>query len=297
MIEIPKCPLCKNQNNEKCFSIKNYDVFVCHVCELFFINPYPINSQVHNKILDYNYNEIKILEPIKHYYAEVHYYKKYFSLITSECKNVSSVLDIGCGTGHLLELLKRKYPNLNCIGIELNTDRAKMARKVSSCEIHQIPVEKFSSKENFDVIIMINVLSHIPSFDKLFNTINSLLKENGKLMLKVGEMKKNVKKKAIFGWGIPDHLHFLGLNTINFLCNKYNFKIYKHHRISYSDELFSKNKWKTLGRSNIRNLIKKIIIFIPFALPTLAKSYDLIFGKEIYSSFIILSNSKKNSRN
>lgn len=288
-MQTPVCPLCKSQDNEERFLKTGYRVFVCHVCELFFINPYPTNSdQVHHRVSEDNYGEIDIIDSTKQYRSEVEFYKRYFSLIALECEGARFMLDVGCGTGHLLERLSI-YPDLFRVGIELNIARAEMARKVSGCEIHQVPIEKFSSATKFDVITMIHVLSHIPSFDSLFNSIRSLLPKNGKLVLKVWEMRKDVKKGDMWDWQIPDHLHFLGLNAIDFICRKYGFRIDKRHRIPYSDELFSLHRWKAPGRSAVRNIIKQIVVHIPFTLPVLARCYEMVHGRRIYTSLIVLS--------
>ena len=288
-MQTPICPLCKSQDNEECFSERGFTVCACNVCELFFIDPYPASSdKVHERVLEYNYDEIEILDPERRYRAETQYYKTYFPLLDQECEGAKSILDIGCGTGYLLERLT-KYPNLIREGIELNNDRAKMARRVSGCKIHKIPIEEFTSDTKYDVITMINVLSHIPSFDSLFSSIRSLLNKNGKLILKVGEMKKNVRIWDAFDWGIPDHLHFLGLNTMEFISRQYGFKINKHQRVPNSDDLFSPHTWKSPGRSTFRNIIKQIVVHTPFALPVLARCYDITHRKRIYSSFIVLS--------
>ncbi|UCH95916.1 MAG: class I SAM-dependent methyltransferase, partial [Candidatus Aminicenantes bacterium] len=201
-----------------------------------------------------------------------------------------SVLDIGCGTGRLLELLGQKG-NLLRVGIELNIERASFARKTAQCDIYQIPVEKFIRHQNreFDIITLMNVLSHIPSFDRLFDAIHSLLADHGKLILKVGECTRNVKKDAYHDWGIPDHLHFLGMNTLAFICREYGFKILRHERLPLSEELFSKDRWETPGRSPIRNIIKQVVAATPLALPLLKKIYDLRSGQAVYSSFVVLT--------
>ncbi len=102
-------------------------------------------------------------------------------------------------------------------------------------------------------------------------------------------MSRGVKKDAVFDWGIPDHLHFLGINTIKFICAKYGFKTILHDRQPFSDDFFSRSRWNTPGRSAIRNMVKRVVANTPFALSILARLYDLRYGKKIYSSFIVMS--------
>ena len=120
------CPLCSNQENEKCFSERNYDVLACKNCELFFIHPY--GNDVHEKVSTYDYDNLEILDPTKHHVSSISYYKrKYFSYIRNECTTSKSILDVGCGTGALLGLLYEENPNIRRVGIELNTERAEFA--------------------------------------------------------------------------------------------------------------------------------------------------------------------------
>ena len=134
-----------------------------------------------------------------------------------------------------------------------------------------------------------NVLSHLHSFDKLFGSLLALLNDNGKVIFKVGEFSKQAKKTDIIDWEIPDHLHFLGHNTINYICQKYNFRIDTHERIPYSEYLFSRDRWMSPGRSKLRNTIKKIIVYTPFALKTISIIFNLTRGGDTYSSFIVIS--------
>lgn len=286
------CPLCSKQESEKCFSERNHDVLVCKNCGLFFIHPF--GNDVHEKVSTYDYENLKILAPAKHHVSSKSYYKrKYLSYIMSECTTAKSILDVGCGTGALLELLYDENPNIRRVGIELNKDRAEFAESVCNCEVYQVPIEEFSYDSKFDVITMINVLSHIPSIDNLFTSIRNLLATDGKLILKVGEMTTDVRKDAIFDWGIPDHLHFLGIDTIRFICSKYGFRIIRHERQPLSADIFSFNRWLTPGRSSIRNIVKRVVALTPFALLILRKLYDIKHGKSIFSSFIVISPTEK----
>jgi 2-polyprenyl-3-methyl-5-hydroxy-6-metoxy-1,4-benzoquinol methylase len=49
------------------------------------------------------YEEIELLDPHRRYLSEVLYYKRHFALIYEECQGARSLLDVGCGTGHLLD--------------------------------------------------------------------------------------------------------------------------------------------------------------------------------------------------
>ena len=281
------CPLCSSIESEKCFSERNYDVFACKTCELFFIHPY--GTDVHKKVSTYDYDNLRILDPMRHHIASKIYFKtKYLSYIENECASAKSILDVGCGTGALLELLYEINPNIQRVGIELNAERAEFAKRVAKCEIYQVPIENFSYVGKFDLVTMINVLSHIPSFENLFSSIRNLLAIDGKLILKVSEMTADVKKDAVFDWGIPDHLHFLGMNTINFICNKYGFKVIRHERRRLSTDLFSRSRWIAPGRSSIRNVVKRAVTLTPFALPILRRLYDVRHGNKIWSSFVVI---------
>jgi len=285
----PSCPLCAGREQGLRFSDKGYKVLVCRKCGLLFIHPYPPDgSQVHLRVASNNGAQIRVLDAEQQYRLEVQYYKKYFPLIAQECEKAKAILDVGCGTGYLLERLSI-YPSLYRAGIELNSARAEFAKKISKCEIYQVPIEEFASPTKFDVIAMINVISHIPSFDGLFHSLRSLLAENGRLILKVGEMASDAQKGDLTDWGIPDHVHFLGLNTLSYICQKYRFQVVKHDRIPLSADIFTQDRWRAPSRTPWKNVVKQVVSRAPMALPILATWYDLTHGKRAFSSFIVLS--------
>jgi cyclopropane fatty-acyl-phospholipid synthase-like methyltransferase len=196
------------------------------------------------------------------------------------------VLDVGCGTGRLLELIAGQ-PEIERVGIELNRSRAEFARRISRCEIHEVPIEKFECRQPFDVIFMMNVFSHV-HIDPFFSAVHRLLQDQGKLILKVGEVTRTVSKHATHDWGIPDHLHFLGMRTASILAQKYGFRITRHDRWPHSQELFAASTWQAPGRSRLRNLVKRTVAGVPGALPVLAKAYELWHGQTIYTSLIVM---------
>jgi len=287
-LKLTICPLCSSQNGVPLFTQRTYTLMHCEACDLAFIHPYPKNAtQHHEAVSEYDYAELEVVRCAKQYENEKLFYERYFELIDGECRKASSVLDVGCGCGHLLERLA-VHRQLERAGIELNRERAEFARKTARCEIFEAPIEEFGAGRRFDVIALINVISHIPNIDSLFQRLRCLLREGGKVVIKTGEMKRDVKKSAIFDWEFPDHLHFLGWRTLEYICARHGFRVHKHLRTTLAKERFAASTWRMKGRSGTRNAIKAAVARVPFALSILATCYEAVHHGSISSSFIVL---------
>ena len=284
------CPLCGTRAlRPAIFRERDHDVVGCDHCDLYFIRPYPADSSsVHENVSEFRYEDLEILDAERQYRGEIELFDRAYPALRDACRGASSVLDVGCGTGRLLELFG-EHPGMYRAGIELNKERARFARTNAKCDIYQVPVEQFESDRKFDVIILYNVLSHLHSFDRLFTALGRLLADNGRVILKVGEMQRGFNHRAIFDWGIPDHLHFLGIRTVDFIAARFGFDVTLHQRIPYSAELFRRERWKAPGRSRGRNVVKRIVATTPGALTLLAAVYDMHYGGRIFSSFIVLA--------
>jgi SAM-dependent methyltransferase len=92
------------------------------------------------------------------------------------------ILEIGCGTGYLLSLIKNLGGNVT--GIEPG-EHALAAKEKYGVELIRdfFPSPKINGK--FDLIIMSIVLEHFVDPVSLLSTIHPFLKENGKLIISV----------------------------------------------------------------------------------------------------------------
>jgi len=286
-LALAACPLCGSPGATPLFREGKYTLVRCGECDLSFILPYPNVKQHHAAVSEYDYPELQVLHCWAHYKNEKLFYARYFDLIDSECHAASSILDVGCGCGHLLERLAM-HRQLVRAGIELNRERAKFARTIAKCEIFEAPIEELDCTRRFDVIVLMNVLSHIPDIRQLFDKLRGLLAEQGKVILKTGELRPSVKRSAVFDWEFPDHLHFLGWRTLEYISLKYRLQVRKHLRTNLSNERFASTTWKMKGRSGVRNAIKSGVALLPFALPLLARCYEAVHKGSVSSSFIVL---------
>lgn len=281
------CPVCGAPQQTPLFAERGHQLVSCDQCELAFVSPYPEPQAVYDTVAEYEYDSLEILAEDRHFRSSELFYADYYPKIVAELGQARSYLDVGCGTGYLLTQLA-EFPQLRRVGIELNSGRAAYARRKSGCEILQIPLEKYEPAEPFDVVSIMNVLSHVPNVNHFLETLKRMLSPQGKLLVKIGEIARHVRADAIYDWQIPDHLQFLGLKTMAYLAERHGFRILRHERVPISAELFSRNRWMAPGRSSARNLVKSLVARTPGALAMLRRTYDWRHRQSIYSSFIVL---------
>jgi SAM-dependent methyltransferase len=285
---VPVCPLCGYCETLQAFRDNGCWLRNCSVCGLFFVDPYPNRISHYARVSSGASDQITILDCERRHLGERLYYERHLAPIIEECRGAKSLLDVGCGTGYLLGALS-KLPNLYTEGIELNEQAARFARRVSGRPISEVPFEEFRSGRKYDAITLINVFSHVPSFDRMFRSMKDALRPGGKVILRTSEMSHNVSRWNQVHWGIPDDIHFLGLDTLHFLCAKYGFTVTRHDRTPFEDELFLRSRWEQVGRSALLNGIKLATRRIPLALPTLKQLYTAMLGQRLFVSFIVLT--------
>ncbi|MGH9757182.1 MAG: hypothetical protein ACRD4M_05545, partial [Candidatus Acidiferrales bacterium] len=100
---VPVCQLCGSRETDAAFIDNVCALRVCLQCDLFFVCPYPASSSQHAHVNAGANPEIEILNCARRYQGERLYYDRHFALIEEECAGARSLLDVGCGTGHLLE--------------------------------------------------------------------------------------------------------------------------------------------------------------------------------------------------
>ena len=108
--------------------------------------------------------------------------KKYLG----DLKNVS-ILDIGCGDGSLSLQYLDESNHLTMVDISDNMLR-KVSEKIpkalkSNVRLVNDSFEVISDAEQFDVILCVGVIAHVPVVDDLFEKIATLLKPNGYLII------------------------------------------------------------------------------------------------------------------
>jgi len=100
-----------------------------------------------------------------------------------DLKNKKNLLEVGCGIGIATSYLARRY-KLNVIGIDLDPEQVEIAKNNHKeneyLKYFQADVTELTFENNqFDMILSLDVLHHIPNWEKALNEISRVLKPDG----------------------------------------------------------------------------------------------------------------------
>lgn len=137
-------------------------------------------------------------------------------------KTPKKVLDIGCGRGGVTQEIKRRFPNVSSVGIDMFFDRDLEYDRIFeqfhlvNVEENQIPVDV----SDFDLVLLLDVLEHLKKPEKLLGYIQNNLKCDSYVLVSLPNFHyysnlMRIVKSARFPYsdaGILDrtHLRFFG---------------------------------------------------------------------------------------
>lgn len=99
----------------------------------------------------------------------------------------ADVLDVGCGTGAVIELLHEKYHNAHYVGLDLTPDMIAVAqaKSLNGCEFVVGDAEDLPFPANsFDAVLPSNSFHHYPNPEKFFAGVARVLRPGGRLILR-----------------------------------------------------------------------------------------------------------------
>src|ERR1041385_8226624 len=109
-----------------------------------------------------------------YYWNDIRKYCNYFSH-----KDIS-VLEIGSGTGDLIGQLKGKRK----VGIDFSGEMIKISKeKYPETEFILMNAEDISLNEKFDLILVSNLIGHIPDIQKLFEQLHKVMHRDTKVII------------------------------------------------------------------------------------------------------------------
>jgi len=174
-------------------------------------------------------------------------------------KRQGKILDIGCANGFFLDEARRK--KWDTCGVEVSKWAVKYAREKLNLNITKGALRNTEFPDNsFDVIVMLNVLEHLPDPKFTLIEIRRILKNDGILYISTHDISSVMSKKLrAKWWGINRfYLYYFSKKTLEKMLDASGFKI---KRYNPHIRIFSINYW--VKRLKVHNrLLSKILDFI-----------------------------------
>lgn len=102
-------------------------------------------------------------------------------------ENPRNIIDIGCGPGNSTEVLQKRFPNANIVGIDSSQDMIAKAKSQHSeieftcCDVNEL----FGKGNKYDVVFSNACIQWIPDHKTLLKNLMTLLKDDGVLAVQV----------------------------------------------------------------------------------------------------------------
>lgn len=263
------------------FSVKK-----CSSCSFVFLDPQPSGPQLKKyypskKYYAYNKGDKKGFFEILREYLVKNYYSPTFlsKIVTLLVKNVPAmpsspkngkILDLGCGTGDTLVLLKKLGWDVYGMDIDKNAISTGRKRRLNNLKLGAYrDLDKYPDNY-FDAIRLYHVIEHLDDPSLCLSLIRKKLKKGGELIMGTPNMESLVSKIFKTYWynlDSPRHLFIFSPITLRKLTEKNGFLVKKTEFCSaggiigsiqyFLNDLFNK-------RIDLIHKFSLIVLFYPF---------------------------------
>lgn len=228
------CPLCGGNSFKELLIEQDIPVVRCTGCALVMANPRPDRQSLRRFYDEYFPPESAPLWQkqmagifIKEGLERIKFFRRKGILQFSQAL---TVLDIGCGMGFFLDLMREQ--GWFTRGIEPSKEAAKHARDVLKLDVFEGVIEEFPVRDRYDVITLWYVLEHVPNPQDILRKAQQLLKPGGLIIIRIPNANAPIDQwldrlglQKFFLMNPPRHLFDYSPVTIRRFLEKNNFEV------------------------------------------------------------------------
>lgn len=239
-----------------------------------------MNKRIYKNIKGYydNFSRDYDLQREKGYFSFINHLEA--SIIKEFCPSKGMILEIGCGTGLIMNEIKKQISSDRIIGIDISEAMLAWAAK-KKFRVLRANAVKLPFKDNsFDFVYSFKVLAHIPEIKQVIKEIGRVAKENSILVLEFYN---------------PWSIKFI-LNRISHLFNRK--KVYSRYDSLKKIEAYLLSGMEIIAIKGIRvftlsGLIFKIPLINNFFYVLERKISSTIIGKLFGGYLVVVVKNKK----
>lgn len=239
-MEASSCCLCENDGDETIgigedfeyrTSSDKFTAKQCRACGLVYLNPRPVMEEF-TRIYPSNYHAFEFSEKEFGFVFNVRR-KLEAGRLLNWCKNLperARIIDIGCGDGFHLELL-RDFGQKNWVleGVDADTRAASIAEK-KGLKVHCGLLENLDLPADvYDLAFLIQTIEHVADPVKLIKDVRAILRPGGRVVIVTDNTDsldfKLFKKRHWGGYHFPRHWNLFNQKTIHGLAKKTNMEV------------------------------------------------------------------------
>jgi len=244
------CLICE-QDDTELLSVQDnlFRIVRCKRCGLSYQNPRPSEESLPLLYSDDKYfcnPQIGYDNYVKTYFDYQDLFEKLFSerlKLIHKFKKTGNLLEIGCAHGFHLEFLRRA--GFDTKGVEFSESPFKYARDILHLDVFHGTLENSPFEiGSFDLILMLDIIEHLPDIPGTLDKVKKLLKPDGLILVQVPwELFHWEKRLEAFFAGkktgtirpdaIPVHLYFFTPETLIKVLEKNGFRIISRESGNY----------------------------------------------------------------
>ena len=237
-IHYTACPLCNSTNIHFAFNAQDYlvsnesfPVWHCKECTLRFTQDVPNSAMIGKYYQSESYISHsntqrglinKIYQQVRRYTLQV----KSQQIKTLTGKEQGALLDVGCGTGEFLHLMKED--GWETLGLEPDAKARDFAKERYNLLVES-PEKLYNiSNEFFDAITLWHVLEHIHDLHTVMKEFNRILGPDGVLFIAVPNYLSKDAATYQANWAaydVPRHLYHFSPQAMQVLLDTHNFEL------------------------------------------------------------------------
>jgi SAM-dependent methyltransferase len=178
--------------------------------------------------------------------SEADFGYRYMSPAIRDLQDGARILEIGSGSGLLMNRLAHEFPHKEFLGLEpmgdgfsYSQDIHNFVNSLANANIRPVGFEALDPNEKFDLIYLVNVFEHLPDWQNFMHVVKRALRPNGRCIV------------LCPNYSFPYEPHF----RLPILINKsVSFKLFKKKIEAFEEREDSHGLWKSLNFVKLRQV-------------------------------------------